>query len=717
MTTTRRRRRNQIEQESAGSSTFAALSASLCALDAVLTVAVDRQARLLGPASLLDPWRGMHLEHADVQRLVSDSARAGFFCPNDASVPGLLATQLLACPRIAATLEGLGLTDIDLAVVVIVLAPDLDLRYQRIFAYLQDDIARKRPTSDLIANLLARDTGERLAVLCRFAAMAPLMRSGLIASQGDADTPVLARGWCIDELWRKYLIDDHDIGAELGRAACLLTVADRGVDRLPLDPDTRALLAHAVTAAATGPAPLRVLLHGPHGSGKFELAQAVACDLSRKLLVLDLRDCAGAGEVRALLGKAARAADLFSAVLYVHGFPRLADRDPQILRAMVDTLAGIGSHLMLSAIAPLPVQATALQLLRVELGTPAAPARRVLWDEALAERALAVDAPVRARIASRFSLNAAQIRQAAADAQTLALSTGARAVGYAELSAAARQQCGTELARMAQRVTPRADFSVLVVPAEVRAQLREICIRVATRDEFGRDWAIGCVHARTTGVTALFVGPSGTGKTLSAEAVATELGLDLYRIDLAGIVSKYIGETEKNLDRVFAAAENANAVLFFDEADALFGKRSEVKDAHDRYANIEIAYLLQKMEQFDGLAVLATNLKQNLDEAFARRLTFTVTFPFPEEPERRKLWEQLWPPRAPRAEDIDLAWFAREFRLSGGNIRNAVMAAAHLAAADGKMVTHDHLMHATRREFQKLGKNLVHSVAGGRAAG
>jgi SpoVK/Ycf46/Vps4 family AAA+-type ATPase len=189
----------------------------------------------------------------------------------------------------------------------------------------------------------------------------------------------------------------------------------------------------------------------------------------------------------------------------------------------------------------------------------------------------------------------------------------------------------------------------------------------------------------------------------------------MYRIDLAAIVSKYIGETEKNLDRVFAAAEHANAVLFFDEADALFGKRSEVKDAHDRFANIEIAYLLQKMEQFEGLAILATNLKQNLDEAFARRLTFSVNFSFPEASERRRLWDALWPPLVPRADDVDFDWFAQEYQLSGGNIRNTVLAAVHLAAANGKIVSRDHLLHATRREYQKLGKNLV--TTSGRKAG
>ena len=208
------------------------------------------------------------------------------------------------------------------------------------------------------------------------------------------------------------------------------------------------------------------------------------------------------------------------------------------------------------------------------------------------------------------------------------------------------------------------------------------------------------------GVTALFAGPSGTGKTMAAEIIANELGLDLYKIDLSGVVSKYIGETEKNLDRIFAAAENANAILFFDEADALFGKRSEVRDSHDRYANIEISYLLQKMEEYEGIAILATNLRQNLDESFVRRLAFTVHFPFPDEDSRRRIWAGIWPARTPLAPETDMDRLARRFKLSGGNIKNVALAAAFLAAGDGNLVTMEHLIHATRREYQKMGKVL-----------
>jgi SpoVK/Ycf46/Vps4 family AAA+-type ATPase len=206
------------------------------------------------------------------------------------------------------------------------------------------------------------------------------------------------------------------------------------------------------------------------------------------------------------------------------------------------------------------------------------------------------------------------------------------------------------------------------------------------------------------GVTALFAGDSGTGKTLSAEVVAADLGLDLYLIDLATVVDKYIGETEKNLDRIFSEADRVNGVLLFDEADAIFGKRSEVKDARDRYANVEIAYLLQRMERFDGLAVLTTNLRANLDEAFLRRLDVIVDFALPEEADRLRLWDLHLPPAVPRADDVDLEFLAAAFKLSGGNIRNICVAAAFYAVAEDRALTMLDLVRGTEREYQKLGR-------------
>src|SRR6185436_20076090 len=207
-----------------------------------------------------------------------------------------------------------------------------------------------------------------------------------------------------------------------------------------------------------------------------------------------------------------------------------------------------------------------------------------------------------------------------------------------------------------------------------------------------------------SGIRALFAGQSGTGKTMAAGVIARELGLDLYKIDLSGVVSKYIGETEKNLGAIFRDASQSNAILFFDEADALFGKRSEVRDAHDRYANIETAYLLQQIEEYSGPVILSTNLKMNLDEAFLRRMHFVVDFPMPEEPYRLRIWKTTVPAAVPLADDVDFAFLARQFKISGGNIRNIVLAAAFLAANEGDSLGMRHMIRATRREFQKLGR-------------
>jgi SpoVK/Ycf46/Vps4 family AAA+-type ATPase len=244
----------------------------------------------------------------------------------------------------------------------------------------------------------------------------------------------------------------------------------------------------------------------------------------------------------------------------------------------------------------------------------------------------------------------------------------------------------------------------LVLPENTLTQLHEICNHVRHRHRVLGEWRFERKLSYGKGLSALFVGPSGTGKTMAAEVIANELQLDLYKIDLSSVVSKYIGETEKNLAKIFTEAESSNAILFFDEADALFGKRTKVSDAHDRYANIETSYLLQKMESYAGVAILATNFQENIDEAFARRIRFLVDFPFPDAERRQEIWRTHFPAEAPTSREIDYAWLGQQLQITGGNIKNIALNAAFLAAEDGGEIAMEHVLRGAKREFEKIGK-------------
>ena len=251
-----------------------------------------------------------------------------------------------------------------------------------------------------------------------------------------------------------------------------------------------------------------------------------------------------------------------------------------------------------------------------------------------------------------------------------------------------------------------------MLPPAVLTALQEVALRARHREQVLGDWRMRPGGGRGVGVAALFAGDSGTGKTMSAEVIAHDLDLELYVVDLATVVDKYVGETEKNLERIFAAAAGVNAVLLFDEADAIFGKRSEVRDAHDRYANVESAYLLQRMESFDGLAILATNLRANIDEAFTRRLDVMVDFPLPDASHRRALWDRCLGTTVLRSPDVDLPFLADSFELAGGSIRSAAVTAAYLAAADAGVIGMRHLVTAVQREYRKLGRLCLESEFG-----
>ena len=449
-----------------------------------------------------------------------------------------------------------------------------------------------------------------------------------------------------------------------------------------IDPEMVALAQAWSRSATLADAPVAQLECGDAG----QLVQALAAQLQLqavRLSTLPLPEATVDREQLARLWE--REALLRGALLWVEagdGNARLAD--------FVDRLQA----LVVTSGAPLPLR-RARHLLRGRGGDAAA--RLAVWRQQLGARAAAMNGAL-TPLAEQFELPAAAIEHVARDWQQ-AGQTSAHSLWQA-----ARARARRDIDGLAERIDACATWDDLVLPAPTLALLRSMAAQVRQRHRVLRDWGFAERSSRGLGLGALFAGASGTGKTMAAEVLANHLQLDLYRIDLAALVSKYIGETEKNLSRVFAAAEASGAILLFDEADALFGKRSEVRDSHDRYANLEVSYLLQRIESWRGLAILTSNLRLAIDPAFMRRLRFIVNFPFPDDAARALIWQRAFPPRAP-LQDIDVGKLAR-LSIAGGSIRNVALNAAYLAADDGAAISMRHLRSAADAEFAKADKQL-----------
>jgi AAA+ superfamily predicted ATPase len=588
-------------------------------------------------------------------------------------------------------------------VLLVAVALDVDPKYETLYAYLNDHITRRWPTIGLALSVVAPTRAAQPSFRQLLLPDGRLFKSGLLRLlPAPADRASwLATGFRAAATVTRFLLGEP-LGAPEGTALVGDAPPEEG-DSLP--GALRAELARAGAGLDARRTPPVVVLQGHSGAGRTEAARVLAAAARSTLLRIDARAPPGRDAWAPLAEELALYARLTPTVLFIAHADGLFDGEGRLAADARPLVGAVGSFpgpvcVSVEPSSPWRDLVAARPHVVVPVPDPGVEERARQWREAL--RGAAVEAPASAvgAVADRFALTPRQIR-AAADA--LAWRPGApAALDEGALFTAARAQCTHRMGDLATGVETAHGWEDLVLPSTTLRRLREIVGAVAHRRLVYGGWGFG--RGGGQGFKILFAGPSGTGKTMSAGVMARALGLDLYRIDLSAVVSKFIGETEKNLARIFRAAASSNAVLFFDEADALFGKRSEVKDAHDRYANIEVAYLLQRIEDYDGLVILATNLGRNIDQAFSRRLHEVVEFPMPDELQRERLWRGMLGPQVPVAADVDPRFLSKQFPLAGGDIRNVALEAAFLAAQDGRVITMEKLVRAMARQMMKQGR-------------
>jgi AAA+ superfamily predicted ATPase len=578
------------------------------------------------------------------------------------------------------------LSDRDVEILVICLIPDLDSRFEKLYGYLNDDVTHRRATVGLALELSELSPLDATA-RARLSPGAPLVDNSLIVVD-DVDRPFLTRTIRVPDRVTAHLLgSDH---ADPSLSELLVEplghggVQARRLSEAFVNGERFCYVRESVgdAGAAVGIAALQIAGHA-----------VICCEATR---------LAACGDVLGVISVLGREALLRGASLVISPIEAFGARSAELIFHLTRL--------------PVPVVLTGTTTwdpdwsdrvpLIVEASRLTLEERAAMWRRELGDMAdgLSVD-----DIAGQYMFGPRQIAAAITAAEAQARSTREHNDGIPDdvsLRRGARSQNAAGLERLARRIEPGVGWDDIVLPEKPLRQLRELTHRARNRERVLTDWRMRPGGGRGCGITALFAGDSGTGKTMAAEVIAGELGLDLYTVNLATVVDKYIGETEKNLERIFTEAARVSAVLLFDEADAIFGKRSEVRDAHDRYANIESAYLLQRMETFDGLAVLATNLRANLDDAFTRRLDMIVDFPVPDEAARLALWRGCLAPPVPTLDDLNLEGYAEAFTLSGGNIRSAAITAAYLAAEGGGAIGATHLSAAIQQEFRKLGRLL-----------
>lgn len=596
--------------------------------------------------------------------------------------------------------------EIEHLLLILALAPMIDPRFEELYRSIADDISHHPLKLGFVPMLLGYEWTRRLDIIARSGPDNPLRELGIIHCD-----PLSRRMW-VDERILHFALG-HNFSPPVLATVCPSYQCDFPADALGVWTDPL-----STELAKMGHSD-RLHVYLPDSSAG-EVAAYVCARLGLETININLSRLVAAEDPQTLVDVWLREALLRFAIPVLEISDDWPNREALAENPIIEYLNDKLRHwpqgfLICSHEQALPLPVETLPSRSLELPKFDVSARRAVWTELFA------DIPRAEHRDRDFDVSMSRSLDQIANAYHYDMRTSVRIgkrtqqrmkqLPQLDLHSALIQECRVEAQRtvthLGQYSEPRFDFDDIVLPVTTKDQLKELCHMARLQDQLRQQWGFGVKLMTVPSITALFAGPSGTGKTMAAEIIAGYLGRPLLRVDLAAVVSKYIGETEKNLERVFSQAESSCSLLFFDEADALFGKRSEVKEAHDRYANIEISYLLQRMEHYRGIAILASNLRQHLDDAFVRRLTMTVLFPFPSWEQRAQIWRHSIPEQTPFDEALNFDDIARRFKLSGGNIRNAVIAAAYQAAISKSVMDERCVMHGIRREMQKMGKQLA----------
>jgi hypothetical protein len=586
----------------------------------------------------------------------------------------------------------LGLSAMATQVLAVVLGPQLRGEVARLYGVLANDEHRPLVDRYLVETAIAGgDPAIRAAVAEELAPGAPLIRYGIIHNDPRSALfgSLVVDPVVVDRIRGRRTVD--------ARAITVHRDGDRRFEALQLDSEVRRALVAAVGDARGAHEPLRLVLRGRAGCGRTTAIASLASLVGYRVAAIDAHRLGGDGErfAHALRVELTRAR-LARAIPVVSGLelPRENPDDEALIQEVLRAHAGpIVLRTSPEAILPLEPGHTSITLPPLNETE-----RLAFWRSALARAEMTCADP--ARLATRYRIGPGTIERIVQEVARERVDGDAGP----RLDAAARQHVTARLQNLATRVTRLPQWEQVALPEDILDSLKELIARVRHRRAVFEDWGFDTKMTTSRGLSALFYGPPGTGKSMVAGLIARELGLELYRVDLSRVVSKWVGETEKNLSQVFDAAEDGQVVLLFDEADSLFAKRSEVKSSNDRYANLEVNYLLQRLDAFEGICLLTTNLDGSIDPAFKRRMTVRLQFPFPDEDMRTRLWAAHVPPQTPIAGDLDFAELARRFPLSGGYIRNSALRAAFLAAQEARPLAHEHLVRAVQLEYRELGK-------------